>query len=427
MNMTWLQLLVQRRFAAFFWTQALGAFNDNLLKNILILLVTYEGARFNHPNPGAVAGLASALFTLPFVLLAGLSGQLADRYPKRLILRLVKLSELGIMLLAWWGLVHSSLPLLLLALFGMGVHSTFFSPAKYGVLPELLSAEELAIGNGLLEAGTFLAILLGTMAGLVLTETHEDTVIATALLGVAGLGIITSRFIPTTPLHQADLRVDFNPWTSLRENIRLAKATPSVWCAIIGVSWFWAIGIVILAQIPVYVHDVLKQDQRVVSVLLGGFTLGIGAGSLLGALTRTARLDTRNSRLGLVGLSLTLASFVLLGLASPWTQSLTTTGQALTVGILTLAVLAIGIMGGLFVVPLYTCINIETPAQIRSRVVSANSFINFLWMIIASLATSALLGAGLSTNGLFWVLTLCNLLMTPWFFAWQRKSWEAAK
>jgi MFS family permease len=414
-----LNLLGTRRFAAFFWTQALGAFNDNLIKNLLVLLVTYDNARFGSPNAGSVSSLASAIFTLPFILFAGLSGQLADRYPKRSILRAVKLFEVFIMGIAIFGLVQSDLNLLLLALFLMGVHSTFFSPAKYGVLPELLSIDELAIGNGLLEAGTFLAILLGTLIAIALYSLHSTLLLGSSLLCVAFLGLFSSAWIPKTPYHQPELKIDFNPWTSIRDNFSLTYKHSSVWCGALGISWFWAIGIVILAQIPIFVHEVLRADESVVSTLLGGFTAGIGIGSLVGALWRSDRLSDQVSRIGLLGLSVGLMSFVFF-------SSMRSSLEHLVVW-LSFSVVTIGFTGGLFVVPLYTCLNTESPPEYRSRIVSANSVLNFLFMIVASLGTSALLQRGITVGQLFMLLTVFNICFTPWYFRYQRRIWSAQR
>jgi len=410
-----LKLLGERRFAAFFWAQALGAFNDNLIKNLLVLLVTYDNVRFGSPNAASTSSIASAIFTLPFIVFAGLSGQLADRFSKRSILRIVKVFEILIMGVAVFGLIYSSLNILLIVLFAMGVHSTFFSPAKYSILPELLTLDELPLGNGLLEAGTFLAILLGMLAAIGLYSLHDNTWLEVGLMATAVLGLIFSLWIPDTPLRQADLKIDFNPWTSIRDNFEFARHTPAIWSSIFGISWFWGIGIVVLAQIPVLVHDDLHANEVVVSLLLGGFTSGIGVGSLLGAMWRAERLNERMSGRGLIGLSTALLCFVVL----------ITLKEILPHAViwLVLSVISIGLAGGLFVVPLYTCLNTESQAPLRSRIISANSVMNFAFMIVFSLIASIILQRGISVGQLFLVLATGNIVFSLWYRGYQQRCW----
>jgi MFS family permease len=291
------RLLVERRFLPFFGTQAFGAFNDNVYKNALVIIATFHTAAFTTLNPGLLANIAGGLFILPFVVFSGIAGQLADRYDKTLVLRWVKVCEVGIMALAGIGFATRQMPLLLAALFLMGAHSTFFAPAKYGLLPQVLVTDELVGGNALLEMGTFLAILLGTVLGGELAKLGDITVLDGTLVGIALAGLFFSLAIPRLPAVAPELRIDWNPWSSSLANLRAARVDGIVFLAILGISWFWFYGIAVLAQVPSYAKLVLNGTEGVVQLLLVGFSLGVGVGSLL-----CERLSGRHLEIGLVPL-----------------------------------------------------------------------------------------------------------------------------
>ncbi|HVN41531.1 MAG TPA: MFS transporter, partial [Steroidobacteraceae bacterium] len=323
------KLLGQRRFLPFFVTQLLGAGNDNVYKNALVILVTYHAASFTRMQPALLTNLAAGLFILPFVLFSGVAGQLADRYDKARVLKIVKAAEVAIMAVASVGFVGQNLPLLLAALFLMGAHSTFFSPAKYGLLPQVLEEAELVGGNALLEMGTFVAILLGTLAAGVLAANANDATdvgpLLATLLGLAALGLCASLFMPRLPAVVPQLRIDWNPWTSSLENLRAAASSRVVFLSVLGNSWFWFYGALVLAHLPLYAKDVLHGNEHLVTLLLVAFTVGVGTGSLL-----CERLSGHKVEIGLVPLgSIGLTLFgVDLYLATP--QHLT--GAALSVG-----------------------------------------------------------------------------------------------
>ena len=317
------RLLTERRFLPYFLTQALGAFNDNLLKNLLLLAATYNAARYTQIDPKLLVNLAGGLFILPFVLFSGVAGQLADRLDKARVLKTVKAAELGIMVLAACGFLTRSLPLLLTSLFLMGVHSTFFAPAKYGLLPQVLRSTELVGGNALVEMGTFVAILLGTTGAGLLAGASGEPAMGVALCGVAAAGFLTSLIIPPAPPVAPGLTIDWNPWTSTWANIRAARESRPVFLSLLGLSWFWFYGALVLAQLPVYCRFVVNAGPQVVTLMLVVFAAAVGVGSLL-----CERLSGHKVEIGLVPFgSIGLTLFALdLAWASPVSPAAHTLG-----------------------------------------------------------------------------------------------------
>ena len=291
------RLLGERRFLPFFGTQALGAFNDNVYKNALLLVATYDTAAYSALDPVLLTQLGNGLFILPFVLFSGLAGQLADRYDKAVVMRVVKLCEVAIMVLAGIGFARHDIWLLLAALFLMGSHSTFFAPAKYGCLPQVLVEDELVGGNALLEMGTFVAILLGQVLAGVLAAAHELSVLVGGLFAIALAGLVTSLFIPSIPPAAPGLRIDRNIARSTVANLAAAYADRTVFLAVLGISWFWFYGALVVAQLPLYAKAVLHGSEEVVHDAAARFSLGVGTGSML-----CERLSGRRLEIGLVPL-----------------------------------------------------------------------------------------------------------------------------
>jgi 1-acyl-sn-glycerol-3-phosphate acyltransferase len=412
------QLLRERRFLPFFGTQALGAFNDNVYKNLLVIIATYHAAEFTSLKPALLTNLAGGLFILPFVLFAGLAGQLSDKHDKVLVMRVVKVCEVGIMLLAGLGFATHRMPVLLGALFLMGTHSTFFSPAKYGLLPEVLVEAELVGGNALLEMGTFLAILLGTLLAGILAE-RGDLVLATAtLVAIALGGLGFSLAMPRLRPALAGLALDWNLWRATFANLRAARRDPVVFLAVLGVSWFWFYGILVLAQVPLFAKQVLNGSEQVVTLLLVGFSLGVGTGSLL-----CERLSGRRLEIGLVPLgSFGLTAFGAdLFFATPPTPAgaplealafLATSGAWRVL----LDVALIGVSGGLYIVPLYALINRRTPREVMSRVISANNVWNAIFMVVASAFGALMLTRGVTIPALLLVCAILNLAVAAFIY-----------
>jgi MFS family permease len=289
-------LLNRRRFGPFFATQFLGAFNDNLFKNALIVLLTFQTAQWTTLPPELLANLAAGIFILPFFLFSATAGQLADKYDKAVLARWVKLLEISIMLVAGIGFWWHSLNLLMSCLFLLGLHSTLFGPVKYAILPQHLHEDELVGGNALIEAGTFVAILVGTLCGGLLTGLGDGTFwITLACLATAVAGYLSSRRIPDAPAPEPALRINPNPITETWRNIGFARENRTVFLSILGISWFWLFGALMLAQFPAYAKNVLGGTETSVTLLLGVFTLGIGFGSLL-----CERLSAKQLEIGLV-------------------------------------------------------------------------------------------------------------------------------
>jgi 1-acyl-sn-glycerol-3-phosphate acyltransferase len=408
----------ERRFLPFFCAQACGAFNDNLLKNVLIILVTYQAARWSALRPELLANIAAALFIAPFVFFSGIAGQLGERYDKTRILKCVKALEIIIMLLAGIGFLQHRVALLLFALFMMGVHSTFFAPAKYGLLPEVLNADELVGGNALLETGTFLAILLGTLAAGLLAGHSNTSWIAAGLLLIALLGFVSSLAIPKSQPAAPGQHLDWNPWTSTLDNLRAARESRTVLLSILGMSWFWFFGALVLVQLPLYCHNVLHGDESLVTLTIAMFAVGVGVGSLL-----CERLSGRQVEIGLVpfgsiGLTLFAVDWVL---ATPRVDShALLTARALLAlpgGIRTLLdIAAVGVFGGFFVVPLNALVQQRSRPQALARVIGANSILNALFMVAAALLAAVGLARGLTVLQLILLAALMNAVVAIYIY-----------
>ncbi|MBI1396054.1 MAG: MFS transporter [Betaproteobacteria bacterium] len=413
------QLVGTRRFGPFFGTQFLGAFNDNLFKNALVVLLTFHSAQWTSVRPELLSNLAAGVFILPYFLFSATAGQLADKFDKARLARLLKLFEIGIVLIAGLGFHFHHLWLLMTCLFLLGIHSTFFGPVKYAILPQHLSEEELVGGNALVEAGTFVAILLGTLAGGLLAGAgHGNFWVSAACLAVAAAGYLASRGIPPAPAPEPTLRLNPNPFTETWHNIGFARANRTVFLSILGISWFWLYGALFLAQFPAYTKSVLGGTESSVTLVLATFTLGIGFGSML-----CERLSGRHVEIGLVPFgSIGLTLFGLdLALASPAIPSPEPLGAlALVASPGTWRVLVdlfgIGLFGGFFIVPLYALIQLRSNREHRARIIAANNIMNALFMVGGALAAAGLLSAGLTIPQMFGVAALCNAAVAVYIY-----------
>ncbi|WP_233831171.1 MFS transporter [Paraburkholderia sp. ZP32-5] len=416
------RLLGERRFAPFFWTQFLGAMNDNVFKIGFTSLVTYQAARFSGVDPKTAAFLISAIFILPFVLLSATSGQIADKYDKAVLTRLVKTFEIGVMLVGGAGFWLHSAPLLYLCTFLMGVHSTVFGPVKYSYLPQHLAKTELVGGNGMVEMGTFVAILVGTIiggAGAGFAE-HGAVVLACACIAIALIGRVVSGFVPATPAPQPELRINWNPFSETWRNLKLARENRTVFLSLLGISWLWFVGATFLASFFNFAKDVLSADPDVVTVLLATFSIGIGIGSLL-----CERLSKRRIEIGLVPLgSIGMSVFAIdLFFAS---HALPPAGHLLGVGeflgrfahwrvLADLFLLAM--FGGFYSVPLYALIQSRSQPSHRARIIAANNILNSLFMIVSALMAMALTSAGFSIPAIFLVTALLNVVVAAYIYS----------
>ena len=414
------KLLRTRRFLPFFITQALGAFNDNIFKQSLILAILY---RLHLEGDNTVwINLCALLFILPFFLFSALAGQFGEKFAKDRLIRLIKLGEIAIMAVGALGFMTDHLWLMLAALFAMGIHSALFGPVKYSILPQALHEHELIGGNGLVEMGTFLAILLGTIgAGFLLASESYATAVSMAIVLVATCGYLASRRIPYSPAASPNLRLEWNiaaqTWRTLRMGLGQTKAVSR---SIVGNSWFWFVGAIYLTQIPAYAKDWLHGDGTVVTLVLTVFSVGIAVGSML-----CERLSGRKVEIGLVPFgSFGLTLFGLLWWwhsgnvpmpAEPysWLQAL---GLGPVWWIL-LDILGLGIFGGFYIVPLYALIQSRTAEGERARVIAANNILNALFMVTSAIVAIVLLSlAGLTIPQLFLVVSLMNIAVNSYIF-----------
>jgi len=414
------QLLRQRRFAPFFWTQFLGAANDNIYKNALVIFVAYNAAASAAFDANTLVNLAAGLFILPFVLLSATAGQVADKFEKSRLIRFVKLLEIAIMVIGTVGFFVHSLLLLFAALLLMGVHSTLFGPVKYAILPQTLRPEELVGGNGLVEMGTFVAILVGTIAGGVLVAIPGvgPVLAGVAAIAVAIAGWLVSRAIPVTPAVAPDLVINWNPVTETWKNLRFAYGSRVVWLSMLGISWFWFYGATFLTQFPNFAKDVLGGDEHVVTFLLALFSVGIGVGSLL-----CERLSGHKVEIGLVpfgSIGLTLFALDLwLATRDMHAAGLAGIGQFLQQpGHLRVVadLMLIGLFGGFYIVPLYALIQERSEPAYRSRIIAANNILNAIFMVASAGLAIALLGTGLSIPYLFLTTAILNAVVALFIY-----------
>ncbi len=406
------KLLATRRFAPFFWTQFLGAFNDNVFKNALILIIAFQTGRCLSMTSDVLINLAAGLFILPFFLFSATAGRLADTIEKSRLIRGIKFMEIIIMIGAAIALWINSTPILLFLLFLMGCQSAFFGPVKYSIMPEQLKETEIVGGNALVEMGTFIAILLGTLSGGLLVQMKNGPVITGSMLvGVALFGWIASRRIPETrmPLPGHAFR-----WNILRETLRTigyARRERSVFLSILGISWFWLLGAAYLTQLPNFTRQVLKGGEGVVTLLLTLFSVGVGMGSML-----CERLSGKKVEIGLVPLgSLGLTLF---GADLFWACRMPVLDELMPViGFLKspgairvmFDFVMIGVFGGLYIVPLFALIQVRTRPQERARVIAANNIFNALFMVLSAVAGALLIGvAGVSIPVFFLILAVAN-------------------
>ena len=413
-------LLRQRRFAPFFWTQFLGAGNDNLFKFAFTVMVTYQ-LRVEW-LPTELAGLViGALFILPFLLFSATSGQLADKYDKRSLIRLVKTLEIAIMLFAAWGFWRSNAAALLGCVFLMGLHSTLFGPVKFAYLPQHLSERELTGGNGMVEMGTFVAILLGNVAGGLLVAVPETgaRLAGFACIALALLGRLSAQFVPATPSTDPALRINWNPASETWRNLKLAHGNLVVFRSLLGISWMWFFGAVFLSQFPAFAKEVLHGDEHVASLLLVVFSIGIGIGSLLCEVLSKRHVEIGLVPFGAIGMSVFAIDLYFASRGLPPSASLYGVGEFAALGahwrvMADLALLSL--FAGLYSVPMYALIQLRSPATHRARIIAANNILNALFIIASSVLAGALIGAGFSIPQIFLAVGLANAVAAGYIF-----------
>lgn len=413
-------LLWTRRMGPLYATQFLNAFNDNLFKNALVLDIAFRGESVFGLEAAQVVALAGGVFILPYFLFSALAGQLADRVDKAALMRWVKVAEVPIMGTALVGFAAGLPELNFVVLFAMGTHSAVFGPAKYSVLPQLLEERELVAGNALVEQGTYLAILLGTLAGGILVAQPGGGVLVGAVaVGASLLGVASSRFIPAAPPAGAVPRGAWEPIGPTVQVLRLARRVRSVWLSILGISWFWLFGATFLALFPPYTLDILSGDQTLATLFLALFSVGIGIGSLV-----CERLSRHRIELGLVpvgALGLSVFTFDLFLVGTPWQPSAGPLGVldllARPMGLrIAVDLLLLSVAGGLMIVPLYTMMQWRTEPAARSQVVAANNVVNALFMAVGAVTLAVALGAGATPPQVFLALSIGNALVAVYMY-----------
>lgn len=406
-------LLGERRFLPLFLTQFLGAFNDNVFKNALVILITFQAAACG--DSPLLVTVAAGLFILPFFLFSASAGQFADKLDKDRVIRFTKLCEITIMALGALALFAGSLYALIGVLFLMGSQSALFGPLKYGILPQHLHADELMGANALIQGSTFVAILAGTIVGGTLVIAPGVGVPATAalIIAIALLGWLASRAIPRAPAADPGLRIDLNPARQTWRVACMAAQDRDLLVAIIGISWFWFVGATFLQLFPGYTCDVLGGGPAVVTLLLCAFTIGIAAGSWLSTKLTGGRVSLALAPLGALGMAL----FALIPVLLPPAAS---TGADL--GVMQVAgepgnwpalgaFVGLSLFGGLYVVPLFAYVQANSPPQARARIIAATNVLNALFMVLSAVLTIVLIAAGFSVSGVFAVTGVLTLLM----------------
>jgi len=412
-----LGLLGSRRFGPLFATQFLSAFNDNAVRNALVLMIAYRADAAGQFSAQIMIPLAAGLFMLPFFLCSATAGQIADASDKAWLIRLIKLFEIPVMLAAAGGVLAGNATVLLALLFAMGIAAAFFGPLKYAILPDLLAPEELLLGNALVEAGTFIAILLGTIAGMLIATRHGSAAVAALIVVIALAAWVTSWKIPhTAPAARPGERW-WNLFAATARVIRQAAREPGPFRAMLGISWFWLAGATYLSQFPAYVRFILGGQEAVVTLFLTLFSVGIAFGSLLCSRLLAGRVSASCVPWGALGIGLFSID---LWLASPppagageLASIAAFLGDPLHWRILA-DLFGIAASGGVFVVPLYALLQAMTEREHRARAIAANNIFNAAAMVISAAVTMALIAVGVSIPGLFLLIGTATLAVALW-------------
>ncbi|MCJ7592814.1 MAG: MFS transporter [Woeseiaceae bacterium] len=414
-------LLGQRRFAPFFGTQFLGALNDNIFRNGLVILITFQGVSVLGMGHTVLANVAAFLFILPFFLFSATAGQLADKYEKSMLMQRIKLLEIGLMTLAAIALLSQQYAILLFVLFLMGCQSTLFGPVKYAYLPQKLHSDELIGGNALVESGTYVAIIVGLIVGVETVDFQSDrqTLLAFTLVGVACVGYLASRQIPKTDAVDAELKINWNAWQETWHIVSFAREEKSVFLSILGISWFWFFGSAMTIQIPAYTADILHGNESVVTTLLVAFAVGVGIGSLLCERMSGRRIELGLVPFGSIGMSLFAVDLYFaqpdaaLTSVSSVSDFLSRAGSWRILADLAL----LGAFGGFYSVPLYALIQKRSERRHLSRIIAANNIINSLLMVSAAIISIVILKSGFSIPQLFLFIAAMNAVVAIYIYS----------
>ncbi|MBM5570771.1 MULTISPECIES: MFS transporter [Deefgea] len=412
-------LFRQQRFLPLFLTQFSGAFNDNLFKNAFLVLIAFHGLSTAGLNAATLVNMAAGVFILPFFLFSTLAGQLAEKYDKATLAQWIKLLEIAIMIVAGIGFIWHSAALLMSCLFLMGVHSALFGPLKYSVLPQYLQENEILGGNGLIEMGTFIAILLGQIAGTLLVQhqPHGETLVVWACVAVAILGYCFSRAMPSAPPTAPDLKIGWNIFSETSKILSHVRKNKTVFNSLLGISWFWFFGSIYLTQFPNFAKDTLHGDATVYTLLMTIFSLGVGIGSVLCEKLSDSKVELGLVPFGSIGLSIFAID---LFFASANLAGTLQTAQSFLMAAshwrIIIDLFLIGVFGGIFIVPLYALIQIRTEREFTSRAIAANNILNSFFMVIAAGMSIVLLNAGLTVRELLLVAGILNIFVAIYIY-----------
>lgn len=405
-----------RRFGAVFACITLGAFNDNYFKNALIILLTYELAARMGVDIAVLISIAAAFFILPFFFCSGFAGELADAMPKHQLVRMLKVTEAALMIAAAGSLIIEQTWSLLVILFLIGMQAAFFGPTKYAILPQLLKREELLLGNGLVEGGTFMSILLGTLlGGVLILQPHGNLMVAASLIVVSLLGVWAAWKVPVTPTANPGMKVNYNIFKSTWRMVRHAFGNPALSVPILGISWFWAMGATYLTQLPVFTKDIINGNEMVVTLFNGVFTVGVALGSFLCPYI-VHRFHARDlSPLALCGVLVFGLDLCWLGYHTERSHAEELIGMITFITAsfdhirITFDLFLMAFCGGIFIVPLYTQLQTQSSATERARTIASNNVVNALFISLASVLATILFAQKFTVLHVLLVFTLLNI------------------
>lgn len=406
-----------------FWTQFLGAFNDNVYKNAMVLLIAYKSYSLLGLNPGSMVSLAGGVFILPFFLFSATSGQICDKMPKHKLMVIIKVWEILVMFLGAAGYLLGNVHILMLALFLMGTQSTVFGPVKYSILPELIKEEELVEGNALFQMGTFVSILLGTILGgvLISVENVGPQYVSIAVIVLAIMGTFTATKIQELPANDPDLKVQYGIIKPTWQIIKLSLEKKEVFLGVFGISWYWFYGAALLTIFPLYVKNILSSNEHVATLFLATFSIGVAVGSVICGKLSKNELEVGLVPVGAIGLSIFPIDLFFIGkpafaqAAGELFNISQFLSNPISVRIL-IDLFLISVFSGFYIVPLYTLIQQRSRPEVRSRIIAGNNILNALFMVVASIMLMICFGKGISEPQMYLILSIQNALVCLYMF-----------
>lgn len=415
MGSDFVYLLKKKQFLPLFLTQFFGAFNDNAFKLAMLTMISYHLCN-SQAQSELYQAMAGALFILPFFIFSATAGQLADKYDKALMIRLVKVLEVLLMIMGSFAFYYGTIFFMMVTLTGMGIHSAFFGPIKYAILPDHLPKEDILGATGLVEASTFLAILLGTILGTLSIGTTNTTPVIAIFMTVivACLGLVSSLFIPNAPSIASNLKVDFHIWRATIQMLKQAKKEPGALLTILTISWFWLIGAVILTKLPDYTHYTLGANTSVFALFLALFSIGIALGSLLISRILQGRITLSVVPWAMLVFSCFTFDLYWASTAIEVKEPLLTLPTFFTYFVhwrISFDLFVLAVSSGVFVVPLYAYLQVVSAPETRARTIAANNIYNSLFMVLGTVLVMLLLKLNIAIPPVFFVLSLLNLIV----------------